>query len=198
MVVSTSDIIIKPVQVYQRPTTGTRNLSSYTSDSLDPIEQPTDSGSTTTITTEPSQNVQSKTQNFGAAVAGSASGVGGFFKYFFKGMYVDMPLAATEGLRSLPKLYGGEVREIGLITDFQSGAKVAGKNFVDGFVDGFTDLVREPMRGGREEGALGAIRGVGKGSTNMVAKVSSGEFVLYLYSWNGGKVANTFSKACWD
>jgi hypothetical protein len=81
----------------------------------------------------------------------------------------------------MPKMYGGEVREIGKVTDWKSGVIVAGKNFKDGMVDGFTDLVREPAKGSKDQGALGAIMGVGKGSANMLLKVSSGK---YSSSWN--------------
>ncbi|OTA99660.1 glycosyltransferase family 1 protein [Hypoxylon sp. CI-4A] len=188
MVVSTSDIIVKPVQVYRRPlenhsynSDGDRKDSSVPSS---PHVQ-TSQASTGTIIPNAKHRSRDGVSQFGAAVAGSASGVGGFFKYFFKGMYVDMPLAATEGLRAMPKLYGGEVREIGKITDWKSGATVAGKNFVDGFVDGFTDLVQEPVKGGKEEGALGTVKGIGKGSANMVSKVSSGMLGLVAYSGQG-------------
>ncbi|KAI0117994.1 glycosyltransferase family 1 protein [Hypoxylon sp. NC0597] len=196
MVVSTSDIVIKPVQVYQRPRGGFEKSTSFSS-GTDSAE----SGSLTLWSPSNDQRYKDKSQdvansrtgsrsqdfrgNFGAAVAGSASGVGGFFKHFFKGMYVDMPLAATEGFRSLPKLYGGEVREIGKITDWKSGATVGGKNFIDGVVDGVTDLIREPVKGSKEDGTLGAIKGIGKGSTNMVAKVSSGLLGLVAYPSHG-------------
>ncbi|OTA89344.1 glycosyltransferase family 1 protein [Hypoxylon sp. CO27-5] len=192
MVVSTSDIVIKPVQVYQRPRGEFGNSTSSSSDA-----DATNSGSSTLWSSRNDQGYKdsspgvdnfkmtSRSRDFGAAVAGSASGVGGFFKHFFKGMYVDMPLAAAEGLRSLPKLYGGEVREIGKITDWKSGAIVGGKNFVDGVVDGFTDLIREPVKGSKEDGTIGTIKGIGKGSTNMVAKVSSGLLGLVAYPSHG-------------
>ncbi|KAI1385128.1 glycosyltransferase family 1 protein [Hypoxylon trugodes] len=175
MVVSTSDIIVKPIQVYQRQQRGI-------SPSLPPdtLTKGNDSGPSAFSVAASAKNEhqyrsRQSCANIGEALAGSASGVGGFFKHFFKGMYIDMPLAATEGLRVLPKLYGEEVREINKITDWKSGAAVAGKNFVDGITDGFTDLIQEPIKGGRKLGTLGAIKGVGKGSANMVAKVSSGE-----------------------
>ncbi|KAI0378519.1 glycosyltransferase family 1 protein [Hypomontagnella monticulosa] len=196
MVVSVSDIVVKPVQVYQRTP---KELSYSPDNEIAPesakagpsMQAPSIGSSSHSISDLKNAKSDARSQardacgNLGAAIAGSASGVGGFFKYFFKGMYVDIPLAATEGFRSLPKLYGGEVRERGQITDWKSGATVAGKNFVDGFVDGFTDLVQEPIKGGREEGTLGTIKGIGKGSTNMMAKVSSGVLGLVTYSTHG-------------
>ncbi|KAI1411633.1 glycosyltransferase family 1 protein [Hypoxylon sp. FL1857] len=195
MVISTSDIVIKPLQVYQRPQKEFEHETA--SPSLVGMGEPE---RWTLLSSSSAQNIgrsvgdanskvrprnQDSRGNLGDAIAGSASGVGGFFKHFFKGMYVDMPLAATEGLRSLPRLYGSDVREIGKITDWRSGVTVAGKNFIDGFVDGFTDLVQEPVKGGKEDGTLGAIKGIGKGSTNMVAKVSSGLLGLIAYPSHG-------------
>lgn len=101
--------------------------------------------------------------------------------HFSKGMLLDMPMAATEGLRAVPKLYGKEVSERPHITDWKSGAVVAGTNFHQGVVGGFTDLIREPIDGGRQEGALGVAKGVGKGLVGMTTKVTSGMFWFASY-----------------
>lgn len=188
MVVSTSDIFIKPVQAYQRPAGNLGHMRHLSESELSTYSsfdkhRSWPMGDTNSIAR--TRLREFSTGNLGVAIIGSASGVSGFLKCFFKGMYVDMPLATTEGLRSLPKLYGGEVREINKITDWKSGAAVAGKNFVDGFKDGFTDLVQEPIKGGREDGTLGAIKGIGKGSANMLAKASSGVLGLVAYPGHG-------------
>ena len=57
----------------------------------------------------------------------SAKSVGRVHSSLFKGTMVDMPLAVTEGLRATPKLYGESVPDHEPITDWKSGAKVAGK-----------------------------------------------------------------------
>lgn len=118
-----------------------------------------------------------------AAVLGCASGVGGVLKHWTKGMYLDMPLAVSEGLRNAPRLYGGEVYDPGRVTDWKSGGAAAGKNFVHGLVEGFGGIVMEPVRGAKKEGALGAAKGAGVGLLNMGTKVSSG--VLGLVSLSG-------------
>ena len=181
LAVSSSNIIVKPIQVCSG---ATRRSNRRTSSSVAPHDAPnvesTANSSTnprtgTVASQSPSQHGQFQDGNVALlALAGSAAGVGGFFKYFFRGMLVDMPLAATEGLRSLPGWYGGQVRDIGKVTGLKSGAVVAGKNLRYGIEDGFTDLVREPLEGGRRGGALGALKGMGKGSISMISKVSSG------------------------
>lgn len=40
---------------------------------------------------------------------------------------VDFPLALTEGLQQMPRLYGEEVRDSGYVLDWKSGGVVAGK-----------------------------------------------------------------------
>ena len=90
-------------------------------------------------------------------------------------MYLDMPLAVTEGMRVAPRLYGGEVYEPGVVVrDWKTGGIVAGKNFGHGIVEGLGGLVTTPVRGAREEGAVGAAKGVGVGLLNMGTKLSSG------------------------
>lgn len=111
---------------------------------------------------------------FVSAVSGSAGGVGDFFHHFSKGMLVDLPMAATEGLRAVPKLYGSDVPDHGRVKGWKTGAIVAGKNFSYGLTHGVADLVTEPIKGAKESGAPGAILGVGKGIVNMTTKVSSG------------------------
>ena len=49
------------------------------------------------------------------------------------------------------------------------------QNFGTGFYEGLTDIVTKPRDGAKKEGALGFMKGVGKGSLNMVTKPGSGE-----------------------
>lgn len=97
----------------------------------------------------------------------------------FKGLLVDIPLATTEGLRNIPALYGDTVRDHGSVTDWKSGAMVGGKAFMYGMGEGLTDIFTEPYRGGKKEGALGVVKGVGKGSVTMLTKTSYGEFRMF-------------------
>ncbi|KAF6843733.1 UDP-glucose,sterol transferase [Colletotrichum musicola] len=117
----------------------------------------------------------------GHMAGASAKSIGMIGPTAAKGMLVDIPLAITEGLRSVPKHYGSEVRDHGPVTDAKSGAIVAGKTFAWGFVDGLSDLVMEPVRGAGKEGPVGALKGFGKGATSLVTKSGAGMFGLFAY-----------------
>ncbi|KAJ6015229.1 hypothetical protein N7540_009820 [Penicillium herquei] len=123
-------------------------------------------------------NKMSALKATGAAVGGSAKSVGKVLGYWYKGMLIDMPLAASEGLRAVPRLYGDEVKDHGPVKDWKSGASFAGKNFVHGMADGLSDIFVQPYKGGQEEGAKGVAKGVAKGAIGATTKVSSGMFVL--------------------
>jgi hypothetical protein len=115
----------------------------------------------------------------------STKSLGKFFSSYTRGGLVDMPLAAAEGFRSLPRLWGDEVPDYGKVTDWKSGAVVAGKSFALGIGDGFKDLARQPAEGMAKEGAWGAIKGVAKGSGSLLSKTVGGSFGLLAYPGQG-------------
>lgn len=117
-------------------------------------------------------------QTAGAMAAASAKSFGNMFARPYKSVFVDVPLAVADGLHVVPKLYGGEVRDRGKITDLKSGTIVAGESFVYGISGGLADLVMEPYRGGKKEGALGVVKGIGKGSLSFLANTGSGKYLF--------------------
>lgn len=117
----------------------------------------------------------------GKMATASASSLGNVATNTLKGTMIDIPLALTEGLRSIPQHMGGTVRDHGAVTDAKSGSVVGAKTFAWGFIDGLSDVVMEPYRGARDEGALGAVKGVGKGTVNLVTKSGAGMFGLVAY-----------------
>lgn len=124
--------------------------------------------------------------NVAASMAlASTKSLGKVFSAYTKGVLVDMPLATAEGFRSLPRLWGDEVADYGKVTDWKSGAVVAGKSFALGIGDGFKDLARQPAEGMAKEGAWGAIKGVAKGSGSLVTKTVSGSLGLFAYPGQG-------------
>jgi hypothetical protein len=128
----------------------------------------------------------------GSMALASTKSLGKFFSSYTKGGLVDMPLAAAEGFRSLPKLWGSEVPSYGDVTDYQSGFVVAGKSFALGIGDGFKDLARQPAEGMAKEGAWGALKGVAKGSGSLLSKTVSGSLGLLAYPGQG------ISKSLWS
>ncbi|KAI9724946.1 MAG: hypothetical protein M1812_000222 [Candelaria pacifica] len=115
----------------------------------------------------------------------SAKSIARIHSSFFKGTMVDMPLALTEGLRAVPRLYGEEVRDTGTVTDWSSGAIVASKSFAYGLYDGFTGFVKQPYDGAKEEGWAGLGKGIGKETSGLLTKPSSGALGLVAYSGQG-------------
>ncbi|SCV51610.1 probable sterol glucosyltransferase [Fusarium fujikuroi] len=117
----------------------------------------------------------------GRMAGASAKSAGKIGQTATKGMLVDFPLAITEGLKSVPQLYGGNVRNHGPVKDAKSGMVVAGKTFAWGFIDGLSDVVVQPYEGAKKEGALGVAKGLGKGAMSLVTKSGAGMFGLFAY-----------------
>ncbi|KAH6889706.1 hypothetical protein B0T10DRAFT_39116 [Thelonectria olida] len=178
-----ADIIVKPVQAYKQ----SQQRKALPSEAM-PNPALAASGLHPGVMPQgPSASARGRgcISTAGAIASASASGVGGFFKSYGRGFYVDIPLAVTEGFRAVPRLYGEQVPDHEPIQDWQSGARVAGNNFVKGMSEGFSDLVVQPYKGGREGGALGAAKGVGKGLLGMTSKTVSAAVGIVAYPGHG-------------
>ncbi|KAI9148415.1 glycosyltransferase family 1 protein [Paramyrothecium foliicola] len=117
----------------------------------------------------------------GEVALGIASGVGGLISNTYKGVFVDVPLALTEGMRNAPKLYGGAVRDHGPVTDWKSGLVVSGKSLAYGIVEGLQGLVMDPVEGARKQGVWGGVKGFGKGLAGLGSKVGAGALGIAAY-----------------
>jgi hypothetical protein len=71
------------------------------------------------------------------------------------------------------------------VTGFQSGLKTAGKELGLGFYDGITGLITQPIKGAKEEGTAGAIKGFGKGIGGLILKPGAGIWGLPGYTMKG-------------
>lgn len=137
----------------------------------------------------------------GARLAGRMAGasmksLANFVPTALKGMTVDIPLAMTEGMRNVPRLYGEEPRDHGHVTDIKSGFAVAGKGFALGMVEAVSDLVVKPYEGAREDGAKGAVKGIGKGMVNMTSKAGCAMFGVLVYP--GAGIAKSLKSAIYS
>lgn len=84
---------------------------------------------------------------------------------------VNISLALAQGFHNAPRLWGDDtVRTPRRVTGIKSGLRAAREGFVYGVSDGISGLVRQPYHGAKEEGALGAIKGVGKGVGGFILK----------------------------
>lgn len=88
-----------------------------------------------------------------------------------------MPLAVSDGLRAVPRLYGDEVKDHRNIKDWKSGATFAGEYFAHGMGEGLTDIFTQPYKGGQKEGAKGVMKGIAKGFVGATTMVSSGMYI---------------------
>lgn len=117
----------------------------------------------------------------GRMAGASAKSIGMIGPAALKGMMVDIPLALTEGLKSVPQHYDGGVRDHGPVTGVKSGMVVAGKTLAWGLVDGVCDVLVQPYKGARKEGVLGAVKGFGKGAISLTTKSGAGMFGVFAY-----------------
>ncbi|KAM0594293.1 hypothetical protein ACHAP6_000851 [Verticillium nonalfalfae] len=183
MATSAADIVVKPVQAFTSDRPGSKRSSREPSPH--PADDPYGRPAGLDVPTNNAEGKKPERSRAEAALAGSAGGVGGFFKSFTKGIYLDIPHALEEGMRVAPRLYGGEVYDPGAVTDWKSGGIAAGKNFSHGIVEGIGGLVMSPVRGAKKEGAVGAAKGVGIGVLNLGTKVSSGALGLLTFTSQG-------------
>jgi hypothetical protein len=107
--------------------------------------------------------------------------IGNFAPTALKGMTVDIPMAITEGLRTAPRHYGDKLRDNGKVTGVGSGFAVAGKTFAWGMIDGVSDLVVQPYKECKKNGAVGVATGLGKGLAGMATKTGAGMFGVFAY-----------------
>ena len=89
----------------------------------------------------------------------------------FAKLPMDLSLAIAQGFHNAPRLYGDStVRTPPRISGIHSGLKAAGSEFTLGIYDGVTGLVRQPYDGAKRDGALGFVKGFGKGVGGFVLK----------------------------
>lgn len=98
---------------------------------------------------------------------------------------VAIPYAFTEGCRNIPALWGEEVRDIGTIRDWKSGTAAGAKILVYGIVDGVSGVFVMPYRGAQEQGAIGALKGVGKGLGGLSSKLFTASIGIAAYPLQG-------------
>ncbi|WVN90029.1 uncharacterized protein L203_105261 [Cryptococcus depauperatus CBS 7841] len=90
-----------------------------------------------------------------------------------KGM-MNIITSISEGMDNIPNLIGSTSRPRGEVKDFGSGVTEAAKGVFYGYWDGITGLVTEPIKGGKKEGFLGTLKGMGRSYVNVTAKPAAG------------------------
>jgi hypothetical protein len=116
----------------------------------------------------------------------TAKSTGRLLLFPLKGLIVDIPLAAAEGMRALPLLYNDHsYTDRKPITDWKSGSQVGFQSFRDGLQQGATDIFSQTFARKKKEGAKGVLKGLGIGVVGFVAKTSAGTVGLLAYPCQG-------------
>ncbi|KAJ5967490.1 hypothetical protein N7501_003738 [Penicillium viridicatum] len=163
-------------QAVHRPTsssTGKRSLQTQ--------EVADDTKSMVSIASTSSTSKHNSARLAGRMVGASAKSIANFVPTALKGMTVDIPLAMTEGMRNVPRLYGEKPQHNGSVTGVKSGFVLGGKGFALGMAEAVGDLVVKPYEGIRKDGAKGAVTGIGKGVANMTTKAGCAMFGVVVY-----------------
>ncbi|KAH7199347.1 hypothetical protein DER44DRAFT_871736 [Fusarium oxysporum] len=163
---SAADTVVKPVKAYQQR--DMMELGDCT-DSADSAAMPS-ANQQISPGAKPSRGCLSTTKSLTAVSAHSMSH---FLKQFASGLVI-IPFAFTEGFRNVPLLYGDELRDYGEIYDWKSGISFGAKAVVFGVVDGVSGLFILPYKGAKQQGAIGAVKGVGKGLAGFSSKLFTG------------------------
>ncbi|KAG5913175.1 hypothetical protein E4U61_007264 [Claviceps capensis] len=83
-------------------------------------------------------------------------------------------VALAQGFHNAPRLYGDDtVRRPTRVSGVRSGLVASRREFVYGIYDAVTGLVYLPLRGARNEGAIGLLKGAGMGIAGLVLKPAS-------------------------
>ncbi|KAI1120431.1 putative sterol glucosyltransferase [Nemania abortiva] len=177
-----ADIIIKPAKVYRdrakplSPSASTDQLGKTTA--IDLGNKETISGP---MKRERPRDCMNITKSMTAA---SASSTLDLLKSCASSV-VTIPYAFTEGFRNIPRLYGEDVRDIGVIRDWKSGTTAGAKIVVYGIADGISGLFALPYQGAQKEGASGAIKGVAKGIAGLSSKAFAATIGMATYPLQG-------------
>jgi hypothetical protein len=84
---------------------------------------------------------------------------------------MNLTLALAQGFHNAPRLYGDEtVRRPPRVTGFHSGLRAGRDELIYGVMDGVSGVVMQPIRGAKQQGVIGAARGVGFGIGGFVLK----------------------------
>ncbi|KAL0940329.1 Sterol 3-beta-glucosyltransferase UGT80B1-like protein 5 [Colletotrichum truncatum] len=195
---ATADIIVKPFEEYKRgsesgdkPEIQAENVRrnsqapAFAMLPLPGVGVPEGGGDSPHPSRPVSSRGDDSSKKPGAMAVAAANGVGRLAGNTTKGLLVDIPLAVTEGLRAVPNLYGDTVKKHDAVEDFRSGVSVAGKTFCQDMKGGLTDIFVHTYKGKKEEGAMGAAKGLGKGVVSLVTKSTAATFGLVTYPAQG-------------
>lgn len=99
---------------------------------------------------------------------------------------MNLTLAITKGCHNAPRLYGDEtVRRPPRVTGMHSGLRAGRDELLYGVMDGVTGIVTQPIRGAKNHGIVGAMKGVGYGIGGFVLKDIAALLGPFAYGMKG-------------
>ncbi|CAG8019211.1 unnamed protein product [Penicillium salamii] len=173
---------------------GLQTTNESTASSLEPTSSTSSTSNVSSVSQRPSTHRGARLA--GKMAGASVTSLANFVPTALKGMTVDIPLAMTEGMRNVPRLYGETPMDYGAVTGIKSGFALAGKGLTLGMVEAMSDLVVKPYQGARQDGAKGAVKGIGKGMANMTSKAGCAMFGVMVYPSSG--IAKTLKSAIYS
>ncbi|KAJ7040782.1 hypothetical protein C8F04DRAFT_1082130 [Mycena alexandri] len=132
---ASAEIFLGPIQAYRdanpRSPPPTASSSTFNPGSVNslPIEKYENKGEGSSRGALVAPRTSSGLSTAGAMAVASGKGVGALFSESIRGGLVDIPVALTDGLRSVPKIYGEEVKDYGEVKDWKTGLLVGAKTF---------------------------------------------------------------------
>ncbi|PLB51339.1 UDP-Glycosyltransferase/glycogen phosphorylase [Aspergillus steynii IBT 23096] len=119
------------------------------------------------------------------AARGAGKGMGRILGRGFRSP-LDFTMGISKGFRNIPKMYGDTTsREVDQVTGFHSGLRTAGKELGLGFYNGITGIFTQPIRGLKQEGFSGFVKGIGKGVGGVVFKPGAAIWAIPAYTFQG-------------
>lgn len=174
---ATAGIFLDPYKEYRR-----HQLSQNQDDSTSRSRSTT--SNTSVVRTEFTLEVEDTDYVKKMALA-SASSLGKFLGRSSRGALVDLPLAAAEGMRAVPRLYGEDVKYHGTVKNWKSGAIVASSTFAHGLYEGVTNVSVHTYHGKKEQDTVGVAKGLTKGLVSFTMKTGAATVGLVAYPNQG-------------
>lgn len=203
MLKSGGDIFYKPYKVYRDGRTVPLPSPTGSENTPGQLLSPGDSGSSIRKAQSmndltASREVEPRKKGRGVAMASASTHASGkFLGKIASGFMVDIPLAAAEGFRVLPGLYGDKVPQYGKVKDWKTGAVAGAKSFARGMGGAMTDVIYQPYKGARDGGVAGFAGGIFKGTFGSLGKLAHGKnyafrFNPLVYSFVGSFSLNIY------
>lgn len=99
---------------------------------------------------------------------------------------MNVTLALAQGFHNAPRLYGDEtVRRPPRVTGLHSGLRAGRDELLYGVMDGVTGIITQPYHGAKNNGIVGAMRGVGFGIGGFILKDIAALLGPVAYSMKG-------------